>query len=86
MRPTDLLQCEFDLIGELDIGATQDLEDSQTPDLSKFKNKSSSFPPASINENAYLFLKKVTSEILGISNTGADQIILPNLSLGLCDS
>lgn len=64
--PSDLLQCQPDLIDKLDFETLLDLQDSLLPDLIRFKNKSISFYPASINKNAQLFLKEVTNEILEI--------------------
>lgn len=62
--PTHLLDCELDLIDEIDFESILDLEESSTPDLSKFKKKSSTYPSMSINKNIHLFLKKVTQDIL----------------------
>lgn len=40
-----------------------------TPDLSKFKYKSTTYPSTSINKNIHLFLKKVTQDIVELPVT-----------------
>lgn len=58
--PSDLINTELDLIDNIDLTEILESDTSLVPDTSHLKKKSDTFHSPPINNNAHLFLKKVS--------------------------